>query len=130
MFFSLEGATTAGVAVEVSVAPVTAKDAVALRLPLVATTVMTRLERSTPTLTLALTTPLSSVVGESAVKVAPLSTENVTGTPLTVAPPLVAAVAVATTASAPELLTLALLSCKVSEVAVVVVVVSHDPGAQ
>src|ERR1039457_7205103 len=118
MFPVLPGAAMAGEAVEISVAPVTAKGADAVRLPLVALTVITRFEGSAPIETIAAVVPLLPVVALAWVKVALLSTENVTGMPANAWPAAVVAVAVAVTVVAPALGMLAVLSCRVRLLAV------------
>src|SRR5215217_8117101 len=80
--FVLLGATTAGTRVPVRLAPVTANDFDVVSEPLVAVTVMMRLEGSEPMPTVAVDVPLAAVVGDESVKVAPLSTENETGMPV------------------------------------------------
>ena len=78
---ALLGTTTAE-PVAVSTEPVTAKVLVALSEPLVAVTVISRLEGSAPIETVATLVPSAVVVDDDCVNVAPLSTENEIGMPL------------------------------------------------
>ena len=78
---ALLGATTAE-PVAVSTEPLTAKVLVAVREPLVAVTVMSRLDGSAPIDTVATDVPSVAVAVDDWVNVAPLSTEKETGIPL------------------------------------------------
>jgi hypothetical protein len=97
---------------------VTAKVPVALRDPLVAVTVLSRVEGSAPIATVATLVPSAAVVAEDWVKVAPLSTVNETGMPVNAWPEAVVAVAVALTLATPVFCTLAVSSCRVRLAAV------------
>ena len=91
--------------------------------PLVAVTVMSRLEGSAPIETVATTVPSAAVVGEDCVKVAPLSTEKEIGMPLSAWPDAVVAVAVAVTVAAPVFWMLVASSSRVRLAAV-----AQSPG--
>jgi hypothetical protein len=109
---ALLGTTTAE-PVAVRTEPVTAKVPDAVKEPLVAVTVMSRLEGSAPVETVATLVPSAAVVAEDWVKVAPLSTANDTGMPVNAWPADVVAVAVALTVAAPVFWMLAVSSTRV-----------------
>ena len=101
-----------------STEPVIANVPVAVSEPLVAVTVMSRLDGSAPVETVATLVPSAAVVVADCVKVAPLSTENEIGIPARAWPDAVVAVAVAFTLAAPVFWMLAVSSCSVRLAAV------------
>ena len=114
----LPGLVTAGIAVEVSSAPVTWKVAVRVIEPATAVTVTSRFDRSEPIDTLAVAAPFVSVTGPETWATALLSTLIRKGTPASVLRSVSTAVTVATTVLAPELSTLPVLNDKLRSAAV------------